>query len=194
MSAKRKLLVTGANGFVAGSVMAQAGSEWELYALSRAEPVQAMDRVRWHRTDSSHRDQLLSVLNAAKPEVIIHTAAIADIDLAEHNRELARAVNVELTRALVHFCADTNCRLVFCSTDTVFDGEHAPYKENDSPRPVNYYGQTKLEAEESVQTLGERGMIARLALVMGLPLIGAGNSFLARMVAAFKEGRALKAP
>jgi len=80
---------------------------------------------------------------------------------------------------------------VFCSTDTIFDGEHAPYKEEDIPGPVNLYAETKVEAERIVQSLGPQAVIARLSLVVGLPVLGAGNSFLARMVATLREGRSV---
>jgi len=85
-------------------------------------------------------------------------------------------------------CAETNTRLVLCSTDTIFDGEHAPYQEEDQPGPVNLYAETKVEAEHIVSRLGAQAVIARLALVFGLPVLGAGNSFLARMVATLKDG------
>jgi len=83
---------------------------------------------------------------------------------------------------------------VFCSTDTVFDGEHAPYSETATPRPVNFYAQTKVAAEEIVARLAARAVIARLSLVVGLPFLGAGNSFLSRMIAAFKDGRTVAVP
>jgi len=91
-------------------------------------------------------------------------------------------------------CADTGARLVFCSTDTIFDGEHAPYSEDDPPGPVNLYAQTKVEAEQLVARLGSQAVIARLSLAVGLPLLGAGNSFLVRMIAALKDGKAVSMP
>ena len=84
--------------------------------------------------------------------------------------------------------------MVFCSTDTIFDGEHAPYGEQDKAEPVNYYGRTKVEAEEIVWGLGDQAVIARLAIVMGLPVMGSGNSFLARMLRNLREGQGVVAP
>jgi dTDP-4-dehydrorhamnose reductase len=114
---------------------------------------------------------------------------VADIDFCQAHPDRARGVNVELTETVAALCRDTGARLVFCSTDTVFDGEHAPYNEDATPAPVNVYAETKVEAERIVGGLGSQGVIARLSLVVGLPLLGAGNSFLVRMFAAFKEGR-----
>jgi dTDP-4-dehydrorhamnose reductase len=119
---------------------------------------------------------------------------MADIDLCQAQPDLARAANIDFTRTLATLCADTGSRLVFCSTDTVFDGEHAPYGEDDTPGPVNFYAETKVEAERLVSGLGAQAVIARLSLVVGLPLLGAGNSFLARMIASLKQGRTVGVP
>jgi len=194
MTAKKKLLVTGAHGFVAGSVLAQAGDQWQVHAVSRGEPPAHHDTLRWHTCDPLAPGQLAQLFHEVQPDAVIHTAAVADIDLCQTHPELARAVNVDYTRALANLCAETGAKLVFCSTDTIFDGEHAPYAEDDLPEPVNFYGETKMEAEQTVARLGAQAVIARLSLVVGLPLLGAGNSFLARMIAALKEGRTVAAP
>jgi dTDP-4-dehydrorhamnose reductase len=190
----KKLAVTGAHGFVAGSVLAQAGPEWEIHALSRGTPLARGAHFFWHSCDPLNTQQLESIFRKIQPNALIHTAAIADIDLAERNHELARAVNVGITRTLVNLCAETGCRIVHCSTDTVFDGEHAPYNEQDAPAPVNYYGQTKVEAEQIVSGLGQQAVIARLAIVMGLPVMGSGNSFLARMIQTMQQGGTIIVP
>ena len=111
------------------------------------------------------------MFDEVRPQAVIHTAALADIDVCQAQPELARAVNVNFTSALAELCADTAARLVFCSTDTIFDGEHAPYSEADVPGPVNFYAETKVEAERIVSSLGANAVIARLSLVMGLPTI-----------------------
>jgi len=193
-SANRKLLVTGANGFVAGSVLAQAGESWQLHALSRSASVTARKNLHWHVWDAVAPSPLAQLCHELKPDLVIHTAALADIDFCQANPGAARAVNVELTRTIASLCANFGSKLVFCSTDTIFDGERAPYQETDTPGPVNLYAETKVEAENIVSALGARAVIARLSLVVGLPVMGAGNSFLARMIAACRAGRAVGVP
>src|SRR5438445_7706665 len=188
MNAKGNLLVTGAHGFVAGSVLAQAGDNWAVHALSRGPEPERRDAWHWHACEALAPDQLTVLFREIQPHTVIHTAALADIDFCQAHPELARAINVELTRHLAELCGETNTRLIFCSTDTIFDGEHAPYREEDRPGPVNLYAETKVEAEQIVSRLGAQAVIARLALVFGLPVLGAGNSFLARMVATLKSG------
>ena len=194
MTARKKLVVTGANGFVAGSVLAQAGDDWQVHAVSRGEPLARRDHLYWHACDPLVPAQLSQVFHEVRPDAVVHTAALADIDFCQTHPELARAVNVELTRALADMCADTACKFVLCSTDTIFDGEHAPYDEDDRPGPVNFYAETKVAAEQIVARLGAQAVIARLSLVVGLPVLGAGNSFLARMIASFNDGRTVAVP
>jgi dTDP-4-dehydrorhamnose reductase len=193
MTTRRKLIVTGANGFVAGSVLAQAGEEWQVHAVSRGEPLARRDQLCWHTCNPLVPAQLSQLFHEIRPDAVIHTAALADIDFCQTHPELARAVNVGLTRSLAERCADAACRFVLCSTDTIFDGEHAPYDEDDRPGPVNFYAETKVEAEQIVVRLGAQAAIARLSLVVGLPVLGAGNSFLPRMIASFREGRTVAA-
>ena len=193
-SSKKRLFVTGAHGFVAGSVLSQAGHDWQVHGISRGEALGCRDNLRWHTCDPLASGALARLFHEVQPQAVIHTAALADIDLCQAQPELARAVNVNFTRTLAALCAESGARLVFCSTDTIFDGEHAPYSEADVPSPVNLYAQTKVEAEQLVSQLSSEAVIARLSLVVGLPVLGAGNSFLARLIAALKQGRTVSVP
>lgn len=186
-------MVTGANGFVAGSVLAQASEEWQVHAVSRGELLARRDQLCWHTCDPLVPARLSHLFHEVRPDAVIHTAALADIDFCQTYPELARAVNVGLTCLLADLCAASACKFVLCSTDTIFDGEHAPYGEDDRPGPVNFYAETKVEAERIAASLGVQVVIARLSLVVGLPVLGAGNSFLAKMIASFKDGRKVTA-
>jgi dTDP-4-dehydrorhamnose reductase len=189
-----KLLVTGGNGFVAGSVIQQAPADWEVHVLSRTATVTPRVDHRFHGFDPKDSGSLANVFMKVRPHVLIHTAALADIDYCEAHPAKAQAVNIELVRVLARLCAQHRTRLIFCSTDTIFDGEHAPYGEEALPGPVNCYARTKVEAEGIVRTLEPQSVIARLSLVMGLPLLGAGNSFLPKMLAALRAGRPVEVP
>jgi dTDP-4-dehydrorhamnose reductase len=194
MTTRKKLVVTGATGFVAGSILAQAGDGWQVHAISRGESLVHRDNLCWHTFDPLEPDALAQIIRDVAPDVVVHTAALADIDLCQTHPEIARAINIDLTRRIANVCTDAGCKLVLCSTDTIFDGEHAPYDEADLPGPVNFYAETKLEAEQIVARLGAQAVIARLSLVVGLPVLGAGNSFLVRMITACKQGRTVGVP
>jgi len=194
MKASKKLMVTGARGFVAGNVIAHALKDWEVHALSRGEPLFEHPGLKWHVAPSLAEADLARVFRQVMPDVVIHTAAIANIDFCEANPTLARKANVEMTAVLAGLCASSGSKLVFCSTDNVFDGERAPYREDDLPAPVNYYGQTKFEAERIVACAGKNTVIARLAFVVGFPAFGPCNSFLGKVVEAIRSGQQLCAP
>jgi dTDP-4-dehydrorhamnose reductase len=194
MKPQRTLLVTGGHGFVAGSVLAQIEGTWDAHALSRSAPAMAVQGCTWHEADLADHDGIARLLDRVRPEAILHTAAVADIDFCEAHRDLARAVNVDLTCALASWCQRRGARFVLCSTDTVFDGEHAPYREADPPGPINIYAETKVAAERAVAAMLPSASIARLSLVIGLPVLGAGNSLLARLVGNLREGREIRMP
>lgn len=193
MPVKRRLMVTGGRGFVAGSVIAQAGAEWEVHVLSRGAALTRGAGVRWHTLDPL-AGGLSEVFEEVKPSCVIHLAAMADIDACEADPDAARRANVEFTKALAERCARHGAKLVYASTDNVFDGERGLYAEDDLAAPVNYYGVTKLEAEGVVSERVADGVVARVSLVMGFPVLGSGNSFLSRMIPALEAGEELGVP
>jgi dTDP-4-dehydrorhamnose reductase len=190
----KRLLITGAGGFVAGSVIRQAPGAWEVHAVSRsAAPVERPGLV-WHTLDPIEEGPFETLFHELRPRVVVHTAAMADIDACEARPDLARRVNTDLTRRIAVLCRDAGARLVHLSTDNVFDGEKGDYTEEDPPDPVNFYGDTKVEAERAVVDSGAAAVVARVAVVLGLPLLGVGNSFLTRMMESWKAGRPVGVP
>jgi len=189
-----KLLVTGFNGFVAGSVMAQAPKHWEMHGIGRSDVPASTGNIKFYQVDLLNKYQLADILYSIMPDAVVHAAAIANIDFCETNREMAEAINVESTRCLAGICREIGAKLIFCSTDAVFDGKRKYYTEEDLPAPVNYYADTKLRAEQIVLAAGNTNVVARLALVIGLPVMGKGNSFLADILEKLKTGASMKFP
>ncbi|MEO6183291.1 MAG: SDR family oxidoreductase [Verrucomicrobiota bacterium] len=190
----KKILITGAQGFVGSNVIEQADRNFELHALSRQPGKVQREGMHWHIVNPADLNRLQEIFQRVQPDAVIHAAAMANIDECETHQTLAQMANVGFTQTLADLCHANGTRLVFCSTDTVFDGEHAPYKENDVPQPINFYAKTKVDAEKIVAPLGTNAVIARLSLVLGLPIVGQGNSFLAAMIASFKDGRTVSSP
>ncbi len=190
----KRLLLTGANGFVAGSIIEAARGQWEIHAASRGPAPVERPGLVWHSFDPMDMDAFHDVFHEVDPAAVIHTAAIADIDLCEANRELATRVNYTYTHELAELCWDHDTRFIFLSTDTVFDGERGMYTETDIPRPINFYADTKVRAEKSIQEFGGNFVIARVALVMCLPVLGEGNSFVSRMAHGLREGKQVTTP
>ena len=97
---KRRLLVTGCGGFVAGSVVRQANGAWDVTALSRRDVAGIREGVRGLSFDLRGAERLVEVFGECEPDAVIHTAAIADIDYCESHREEAEEINVGVTRRL----------------------------------------------------------------------------------------------
>ena len=190
---KKKLLLTGFGGFVAGSVIAQVGDDWEIHAVDRVETPAAKGNVKYYTLDLLNQVELVRLFNEINPDVIIHTAAMADIDFCQNNKGIAEKVNVGITKSLTELSEINGTKMIFLSTDTVFDGKKGIYTEKDSPNPLNYYGGTKVKAEELVGSL-KNSVVCRLSLVMGLPVMGRGNSFLAKTIEKLKAGESVKFP
>ncbi|NIA31263.1 MAG: sugar nucleotide-binding protein, partial [Actinobacteria bacterium] len=190
---KKKLFITGFGGFVAGSVIAQAKENWDIHTVDRIDIPENRDAVSYYRLDLMDSENLAQLFEEVNPDAVIHTAALADIDFCQNNREQAEAINVGVTRKIAELCAGNGAKLVFCSTDTVFDGEKGFYTEEDKPHPINFYAETKVRAEKIVNAL-ENSVVARLSLVMGLPVMGKGNSFLARTIEKLSAGESVKFP
>lgn len=189
-----RIVVTGASGFVAGSVLHFGSEQHEIHALTRSGPVANVPNVIWHTLAEANPAQINTCLSDIRPDAIIHCAAIANIDHCENNQDEAHAANVELTRILAEACNRQQARMVFVSTDNVYDGKSSPVRASDPTEPVNIYGATKVEAESVVrETLGN-AVVARLALVMGFPIIGGGNSFLMRMIEQWEKGESVGVP
>ncbi len=118
------------------------------------------------------------------PDVIIHCAAYTAVDKAEDERELCYKVNVLGTKYIAEACAKIDAKMIYISTDYVFDGEgDKPFEVCDKPNPINYYGQTKYEGELEVQSLLTKYIIIRISWVFG----SNGNNFVKTMLRLGKE-------
>lgn len=186
---KRRLIVTGSDGFVAGSVLGQAGEVWDVHALALVSVPYRHPGLTWHLFDLRDTDWLRAAFREAKPNAVIHAAAMADIDYCQEHQDVAEAVNVGVTREVARLCREHDAKMIMLSTDTVFDGKKGMYREEDLPGPLNFYAETKVRAEQIVAEEGGKAVITRLSLVVGLPVIGAGNSFLAKMITSLEAGK-----
>jgi dTDP-4-dehydrorhamnose reductase len=143
--------------------------------------------ARPFRVDVGHAAAVATAFADARPDAVIHAAAIARVDECRRDPSRARRVNVDSSRRLAELAADRGARFVFVSTDLVFDGLRGNYREDDAPNPLTFYGGTKADAEAAV--LGFRGTtVARLSLLFG-PCLTGRTSFFDRMVDALRHGR-----
>ena len=159
-----KLLITGASGLY-DSKLAEAAvaRNFEVYSCDVQELPVCGNFVKF---DVSNKDLVNEAFKQVKPDVVVHAATLTDVDKCELNKELAWKINVEGTKNIAEAAKSTGSFLIYISTDYVFNGEKGRYKESDKPDPINYYGVTKLKAEELIKTQAEY-FIARPSVIYG---------------------------
>jgi dTDP-4-dehydrorhamnose reductase len=140
-----------------------------------------------HCIDLSNPTEVRQRFRQANPQVILHAAAVARIADCQRDPERALAVNAKAAGILAEEAGRTGARLIQVSTDLVFDGEHAPYREEATPHPLSVYGQTKAEAEKAV--LAHPGtLVVRVSLLFG-PSLNGQPSFFEQQAAALQGGQ-----
>ncbi len=160
-----KLLVTGASGLFGSRFAELAEKEGhEVFSGYSKDKVTHGTPVQF---DVAEQSQVAEAFSKACPDVVVHAATLTDVDKCELNRELAWKINVEGTRNVAEAAKAAGAFLVYVSTDYVFSGEKGHYKETDVPNPINYYGVTKLRAEQIVQETIKNCCIARTCVIYG---------------------------
>ena len=146
---KKKLVITGASGFLGWHLLRLAAETWEVYGLGNKHSF-SFPQAAFVKCDISNYFELGDYLNDIEPDAIIHAAAIADANFCQKNPEISYTVNVEASRNLAGICSDFNIPLAFTSTDLVFDGKKGRYRETDQKNPVSIYGEHKSAAEDEI--------------------------------------------
>ena len=168
-----KVLVTGAKGQLGRDLM----NELERQGLEGIG-------VDVEEMDITDPEKCRSVIGRAGADAVIHCAAYTAVDAAEDQAELCRRINGEGTRNVAEACRDAGVKLMYISTDYVFDGEGTrPWEPDDERAPLNVYGQTKYEGELAIEELLDRYYIIRIAWVFG----AAGKNFIKTMLRLGKE-------
>jgi len=184
-----KLLITGASGLY--------GSKLAKLALAKGIEVYSSDIQslsvygNFVKLDISGKLQVEEAFKTIKPDVVVHAATLTDVDKCETNKELAWKVNVEGTKNIVEAARIAGSFLIYISTDYVFSGEKGNYKETDKPDPINYYGSTKLKAEEIVQTQPEY-FIARPSVIYGSTPAAGKVNFALWLIDTLRKGERVK--
>lgn len=167
----KKILITGSNGLL-GQKLVQLLKTMPgvvLIATAKGENRNSnKNGYQFYQMDITDESEVLKVILETKPHVIIHTAAMTNVDQCESEKELCWEMNVNAVKYLVNACKTIDCMLVHLSTDFIFDGEAGPYDENAKPKPISYYGESKLAAEEVIQKSNIHWAIARTVLVYGI--------------------------
>jgi dTDP-4-dehydrorhamnose reductase len=162
----KRFLITGGSGFVGWNLCRFLKERHEIYTSFCEHPFQ-IEGCRFLQIDLTRKTPVLEAIGSCKPAIIIHAAAISSPDVCEQNKTLAWEVNVAGTQNILDAALQYKCRVVYISTDLVFDGERGNYAETDMPAPVNYYGLTKQEGEKLCLQSGADVIVVRITLQYG---------------------------
>lgn len=162
------MLIIGGSGLVGSTLTDYALPYFELHLTNneneitqKAIPVTKIDLIK-------ERSAIINLIKSFKPDVVIHTVAYASVDFCESHPQMADLLHVDITNDIAQACKDTKSKLVYFSTDTVFDGHSSSkYLENDSTNPISHYGKTKLKAENIILKKSDRNIVLRTTVIYG---------------------------
>ncbi|MFT7249513.1 MAG: dTDP-4-dehydrorhamnose reductase [Psychromonas sp.] len=167
----KKILITGSNGLLGQKLVSLLLKEnnAELVATARGENrLPLKEGYTFDTMDITDLENVNEVVDRYKPDILIHTAAMTNVDQCETEKELCWAQNVTAVEYLVKACERNKTFLLHLSTDFIFDGSAGPYDENDEANPVSFYGWSKLASEHLVKGAKTKWAIARTVLVYGI--------------------------
>lgn len=165
-----KILLTGSNGLLGQKLikLLHDKKEVDLLATSSGTNRVTKYKVKYQSLDITSKVEVDRLMDDFKPNVVINTAAMTNVDACEEHRVACRKLNVDAVRYLLDASRRHSSHLIHLSTDFVFDGMNGPYREQDVPRPLSFYGQSKLDAEELLRNSGyDNWSIARTIIVYG---------------------------
>ncbi len=173
---RKRLLVTGASGFLGWNICSVAYKSWDVFGVAFSNPIEVIG-ANVKVVDLTDSYKLKQLFVDVEPDAVIHAAAAADTSYCQINRNESHKINVDTSINIADLCMKRNIPLVFVSTDMVFDGLNAPYKEEDPVCPVNIYGEQKVMAEKEMIKCYPEMTICRTSIMFGHHPEGSKNWF-----------------
>ena len=189
MKIKPKLLITGASGFLGWNICQVATKNWQVYGTYFSHHL-TISGVNLSKIDLTKVQDLKRLFKEIKPDAVIHTAAASQPNFCQTHPQESQEINVTVSGNIAELCAAAEIPCVFTSTDLVFNGLNAPYKETDPVSPVSIYGEQKVMAENEMLTRYPQTAVCRMPLMFGNggPV---AQSFIQPMLQKLKAGEEL---
>lgn len=186
---KKRLLITGASGLLGYALCREALQRYDVYGVCYKGniSVEGVVPVRVNITDMA---RLADCFEKTQPQAVIHAAALSQPNECEQQPEKSEQVNLQATEKIARLCAPTKIPLVFTSSDLVFNGQSAPYTEEDPVSPICVYGRHKAQAEKNLREIYPAATVCRMPLMLG-HAPGTGSGFLGHMVRTLRTGKTL---
>ena len=163
----KKILLTGASGFLGSNFCHLFSNHFDIYAIQYRHDIQN-ENVHVEELNLTDAEELESLFRNISPDAVVHLAALSDPNQCQLNPIASEKINVDVSEYLAGLCKEARIPFIFTSTDLVFDGKSAPYKESDIPAPVSTYGLHKSIAEQAVLDMYPESTICRLPLMYGI--------------------------
>ncbi|MVM40259.1 sugar nucleotide-binding protein [Spirosoma sp. HMF3257] len=196
----KKILITGANGLLGQKLVDLLTKQpnVELIATARGDNrLPFSEGYTYQSMDITDRQQVLDVIGKAKPDVVIHGAAMTDVDKCELQKDACWAQNVSAVEYIIDACRAVDAFLVHVSTDFIFDGANGPYDETAEANPISFYGWSKQAGESAVKHAERSGApvrwaIARTVLVYGIAHDMSRSNIILWVKKSLEEGKTIK--
>jgi len=165
---KSKLLVLGGSGLVGSTVINYAKDDYEIIFSYNYNKINIPNTQSFQIDLLKDNNQIETIIQNYDPDIVLHTIANSSVDLCETDHYIADKLHVNATKKIANACKLINSKLIFLSTDAVFEGQlNKHYVENDLANPINYYGKTKLEAEKIVLNADSNNVVLRTSVIYG---------------------------
>ena len=189
-----KILLTGSNGLLGQKLVALYAlkQDVELIATGRGPDRNLATGHSYCSMDITSQEEVNSVFDKYQPDAVINTAAMTEVDQCEEDRESCWLQNVTAVAYLAEACARHNAFLLHLSTDFIFDGEAGPYREEATPNPLSYYGESKLASEHVLQESSIDWAIARTVLVYGIVRDMSRSNIILWVKKSLEDGKEIK--
>lgn len=191
-----KILITGANGLLGQKLVKLILDKGQDELVATARGINRLpypeDGYTYISLDITDQASVERVIDEVRPDVVIHTAAMTNVDQCETEREGCWDLNVIATQYLVDACEQSGTFFLHLSTDFIFDGEAGPYDEEAAANPISYYGDSKLKSEELVKQSKTDWAIVRTVLVYGIAHDMSRSNIILWVKGSLEQGKQIK--
>tara|TARA_B110000467_G_C18291069_1_gene464838 strand:- start:183 stop:1058 length:876 start_codon:yes stop_codon:yes gene_type:complete len=164
----KKILIIGGSGFVSTNLIKYLPENWEIFATYNSNIIKS-EKIKSFKINLLETpEKIIPIIQNIKPDYIIDTVAFPSVDFCEENHAIADKLHIHATKIISKISNEINSKLLFLSTDAVFEGQlNKKYIETEITNPVNYYGFTKLKAEKIVLASSKNNVVLRTAVIYG---------------------------
>lgn len=188
----KKICIIGANGFLGLKCVQRFHEQFSVLAADISNSC-IPTGTSFQKMDLTQSESVHEVLGAFGPDIILLTAAMTNVDGCEDMPEKACAINRDGPKAVAEYCQEAGARLIFISTDFVFDGAtEDPYMETAAPHPLGVYGKSKLEAEQAIHATGIDALVCRTSVLYGWHHPAQRDNYVTWLVKQLQAGKPVK--